>query len=155
MAGSSGWTRVMLASSGVALGEDPEPYRGGREWLEAQDPDTHFDRLAQLTAHPDVQVRIAVALRPRLQMGLLITLGHDLDPQVRTAVAGSPRVNRVVVEHLLADRDWRVVRALAHNEATPLDVVQVLASHRHEPVRRAAARRLRAHAVPAVVEPRA
>ncbi len=143
MVDSDGWTRVMLASSGVTLSGPSAPYRGGREWLEAQDPRTDFDRLLHLATSRDVQVRIAVARRPHLQMGLLITLGHDPHPEVRVAVAGSPRVNAAVVEHLMGDRDWRVLRALAHNGATPHDAVVRLASQRRDEVRRAAMRRLR------------
>jgi len=132
----------MLATSGIALSPPPQPYRGGREWLEATDPRTDFSRLLELTTSSDVQVRMAVASRPTLQMGLLATLAFDTHPDVRVAVAGSVRLNPVVAEVLLADRDWRVLRALAHNSATPQVIIEALCGAKRPEVRRAARRHL-------------
>ncbi len=136
------WTRALMASSGIAIGQDSTPRHASPEWQEAADADTPMHRVQKLATCKERGVRAVIARRADCPMGVLASLAFDHDSYVRAGVAGNPRITEAVSSHLARDRDTNVVKALARNHAIDLALLQGLALHKKDDVRRVASRNL-------------
>lgn len=139
---NSSWTRALMASSGIAIGQDSAPRHASPEWYEAAAADTPLLRVQKLSTCKERDVRVVISRRPDCPMGVLASLAFDHDSEVRAGVAGNPRITEAVSTHLARDRDAKVVKALARNHAIDLALLQRLALHKKEDVRRVASRNL-------------
>jgi len=136
------WTRALMVSSGIAIGQDNAPRHESAAWLEASAAETALQRLQQLATSKETEVRVVIARRSDCPMGLLAALAFDHSPDVRTGVAGNPRITGAVSDHLAKDRDPNVVKALARNHIIDIALLERLALHRKDDVRRVASRNL-------------
>jgi len=82
-------------------------------WIVAGRETTPLDALEILADDPDRDVRIEVALNPRVTAHLLARMARDPDPLVRSAVARSINLSKALADQLRRDPDPFVRRQVA------------------------------------------
>ena len=137
-----GWSRALMAASGVAV-------MGGRQddalralVMEARSGALSRARAIELSLRREPDVREAIAARDDCPLAIQANLLHDRRASVRIALASNGALFGGVAEELSRDRDPAVLKALARSGGTPRRVLETLATHRREEVARIARRTL-------------
>ncbi|MDN4475056.1 hypothetical protein QQX09_04190 [Demequina sp. SYSU T00192] len=137
-----GWSRALMAASGVPVASDARDDGLRAIVMEARADGLSRERVIALAQHREPAVREAVAARPDCPLGMQATLAHDRRTSVRVALASGPGLAGSIASVLAQDRELSVLKALARNAATPRAVLGRLAEHRREDVARLARRSL-------------
>ncbi len=147
--GDDGWSRALMAASGVPVAAEARDDGLRAVVMEARSDGLARERLFALADHREPAVREAIAARPDCPLGMQATLAHDRKASVRVALASGAGLAGAIAGVLVADRDLAVLKALARNAATPRGVLERLAGHRREEVSRLARRALAGEVVAA------
>jgi hypothetical protein len=85
------------------------------------------DELAELSQHPNLQVRLAVAGNPNSDGHILEQLAEDSTEEVRARVAASEKATPSTLLRLAEDPADRVRQKVTENEQSSIEVLQRLA----------------------------
>ncbi|WP_062380591.1 hypothetical protein [Demequina pelophila] len=140
--GDDGWSRAMLAASGVPVSGGTRDDALRAIVMEARAARLGRSRLIELSTHRSPDVREAIAARHDCPLGVQGALLHDRRPGVRVSLAANPMLAGSIAGHLARDRDVAVLKALARSATAPAEVLRLLAEHRREDVARIARRAL-------------
>ena len=110
--------------------------------MEAMNPDTPPDRLAELATDERDWLRVYVARNPHTPLDTLARLAEDRYIFVREAVAINESTPPDILARLAEDENVFVREAVASNEDTPPDRLALLAEDEDEGVRRKARTRM-------------